>query len=237
MHAERETHLTGSGTRQELTQCDEIRVLLIFQPAPVLNRLSAKVSEMRDGATEGSKAELEKGPKHFHAVPFWEELVGSGAGVSAINVLLFSAMRRNTWLDYKQKSTRALGEEVSRETRRWARQLLSRMGDSKPAEMLNLLRSTMSEAESLNKTYRALGNAPVADGEGKSVVLRRTFAAEVTDAWKACTDKEQLAQWFSEVDGDFRQGGSFQVKDNAGGEVLHFEAPITLKTTWALVLE
>lgn len=92
----------------------------------------------------------------------------------------------------------------------------------------------MSEAESLNKTYRALGNAPVADGEGKSVVLRRTFAAEVTDAWEACTDKEQLAQWFSEVDGDFRQGGSFQVKDNAGGEVLHCEAPITLKTTWAL---
>ncbi|MEY8578253.1 SRPBCC domain-containing protein [Corynebacteriaceae bacterium 6-324] len=92
----------------------------------------------------------------------------------------------------------------------------------------------MSEAESLNKTYRALGNAPVADGEGKSVVLRRTFAAEVTDAWKACTDKEQLAQWFSEVDGDFRQGGSFQVKDNAGGEVLHCEASIALKTTWAL---
>lgn len=92
----------------------------------------------------------------------------------------------------------------------------------------------MSEAESLNKTYRALGNAPVADGEGRSVVLRRTFAAEVTDVWKACTDKEQLAQWFSEVDGDFRQGGSFQVKDNAGGEVLHCEAPITLKTTWAL---
>lgn len=92
----------------------------------------------------------------------------------------------------------------------------------------------MSEAESLNKTYRALGNAPVADGEGKSVVLRRTFAAEVTDAWKACTDKEQLAQWFSEVDGDFHQGRSFQVKDNAGGEVLHCEAPITLKTTWAL---
>ncbi|MDN6137879.1 SRPBCC domain-containing protein [Corynebacterium sp.] len=92
----------------------------------------------------------------------------------------------------------------------------------------------MSATESLNETYRALGNAPVADGEGKSVVLRRTYAAEVTDAWKSCTDKEQLAQWFSEVDGDFRQGGSFQVKDNAGGEVLHCEAPITLKTTWAL---
>lgn len=92
----------------------------------------------------------------------------------------------------------------------------------------------MSETEGLKETYRALGNAPVADGEGKSVVLRRVYVADVQDVWKACTDKEQLAQWFSEVEGDFRKGGHFQVKDNAGGEVLQCEKPITLKTTWAL---
>ena len=92
----------------------------------------------------------------------------------------------------------------------------------------------MSEIQGLRETHRALGNAPVSDGEGKSVVLRRTFAASVTEAWAACTDKVQLAKWFSEVEGDFEQGGSFQVKDNAAGEVLQCEAPITLKATWAL---
>ena len=92
----------------------------------------------------------------------------------------------------------------------------------------------MSEIQGLKETHRALGNAPVSDGEGKSVVLRRTFAASVTEAWAACTDKVQLAKWFSEVEGDFEQSGSFQVKDNAAGEVLQCEAPITLKATWAL---
>ena len=92
----------------------------------------------------------------------------------------------------------------------------------------------MSEIQGLRETHRALGNAPVSDGEGKSVVLRRTFAASVTEAWAACTDKVQLAKWFSEVEGDFEQSGSFQVKDNAAGEVLQCEAPITLKATWAL---
>jgi uncharacterized protein YndB with AHSA1/START domain len=98
----------------------------------------------------------------------------------------------------------------------------------------NLKLSEMSENQDLKKTHRALGNAPVTDGEGKSILLRRSYEASVTDAWKACTDKEQLAQWFSEVEGEFHQGGSFQVKDNAAGEILQCEAPITLKTTWAL---
>ena len=68
----------------------------------------------------------------------------------------------------------------------------------------------MSEIQDLKETHRALGNAPVSDGEGKSVVLRRTFAASVTEAWAACTDKVQLAKWFSGVEGGFEQGGSFQ---------------------------
>src|SRR5690625_5043961 len=92
----------------------------------------------------------------------------------------------------------------------------------------------MSENQDLKKTHRALGNAPVTDGEGKSVLLRRSYEASVTDAWKACTGKGQLAQWFSEVEGECHQGGSFQVKDNAAGEILQCEAPITVRTTWVL---
>lgn len=92
----------------------------------------------------------------------------------------------------------------------------------------------MSENNALNETHRALGNAPVADGEGKSILLCRTFAAEVAEAWKACTDKDVLPKWFTEVEGEFQQGGTFQVKDNAGGEVLECEAPTKLKITWAL---
>ena len=92
----------------------------------------------------------------------------------------------------------------------------------------------MFETEDFKKVHRALGAMAVADGDGKSVLLRRTYEAVIQDAWNACTESEQLAAWFSEVDGDFREGGSFQVKDNAGGEILHCEAPTTLRVTWAL---
>lgn len=46
----------------------------------------------------------------------------------------------------------------------------------------NLKLSEMSESQDLKKTHRALGNAPVTDGEGKSVLLRRGYEASVTDA-------------------------------------------------------
>jgi uncharacterized protein YndB with AHSA1/START domain len=85
----------------------------------------------------------------------------------------------------------------------------------------------------INATHREIGSLPVASGEGRSVLLRRTYDATVEDVWDACTDPERLARWFGQVDGDLRVGGTFQIKDNAGGTVVRCEQPRLLKVTWS----
>jgi len=86
----------------------------------------------------------------------------------------------------------------------------------------------------INATHRALGEMPVASGAGRSLLLRRVYDATIDDVWDACTDPERLGRWLGPVEGDFRPGGSFQLKDNAGGEILRCEQPQLLKVTWAL---
>ncbi len=92
----------------------------------------------------------------------------------------------------------------------------------------------MIDIEQVNDTHREIGDAAVATGEGKSVLLRRSYHAPVADVWSACTDRDRLARWFGQVDGDLRLGGAFQVKDNAGGEIVACEEPHRLKVTWVL---
>lgn len=86
----------------------------------------------------------------------------------------------------------------------------------------------------INATHRAIGDLPVSTGAGRSLRLRRDYDATIEDVWDACTDPARLARWLGPVEGDFRQGGSFQVKDNAGGEILRCERPRLLKVTWVL---
>lgn len=88
--------------------------------------------------------------------------------------------------------------------------------------------------QQINATHRELGNAPIDGRAGRSLVLRRTYAADVEDVWSACTDPTRLARWFGEVDGDLRVGGSFQVHGNASGDVLECAAPRQLKVSWVL---
>lgn len=92
----------------------------------------------------------------------------------------------------------------------------------------------MIDINQINATHRAIGNAAVVSGEGRSVLLRRTYPAPIEDVWDACTDPDRLSRWFGQVDGDLRLGGTFQVKDNAGGEIMVCEHPRLLKVTWVL---
>ena len=85
----------------------------------------------------------------------------------------------------------------------------------------------------INATHREIGNHPVGTGEGRSLLLRRTYDATVEDVWDACTDPERLARWFGRVDGDLRLGGTFQIKDNAGGAIVRCEEPHLLQVTWS----
>lgn len=92
----------------------------------------------------------------------------------------------------------------------------------------------MIDIDQINATHREIGNAAVASGEGRSLLLRRTYDAPIEDVWSACTDRDRLSRWFGQVDGDLRLGGTFQVKDNASGEIMVCEEPRLLKVTWAL---
>ena len=75
------------------------------------------------------------------------------------------------------------------------------------------------------------------DHEGKVrrvVSASRTFATSPDDLWEAITKPERLARWFGSVSGDLRLGGSFQIKDNAKGEVTACKPPEMLAVTWRM---
>ena len=77
------------------------------------------------------------------------------------------------------------------------------------------------------------GRAVTVDGEtGRTMTLRRHYAADIADVWQACTDPERLARWLTPVSGDLRPGGRFQLQGNAGGEILRCEPPRVLTVSW-----
>ena len=70
--------------------------------------------------------------------------------------------------------------------------------------------------------------------EGRTVVLRRTYPADVADVWDALTTAERIPRWFLPVSGELRLGGHYQFEGNAGGEVLACEPPRLLRVSWVM---
>ncbi len=71
-------------------------------------------------------------------------------------------------------------------------------------------------------------------GEGRTVRLRRTYPAQITEVWDALTTAERIARWFLPISGDLRLGGHYQLEGNAGGEVLACEPPQLLRVSWVM---
>lgn len=69
-------------------------------------------------------------------------------------------------------------------------------------------------------------------GEDVRVVLRRSYQAEMEEVWDALTDPERIRRWFMPITGELKQGGSFQLEGNAGGEILECEPPERFKLTF-----
>ncbi|MEU3979401.1 SRPBCC family protein [Streptomyces sp. NPDC026672] len=86
----------------------------------------------------------------------------------------------------------------------------------------------------INDIHRAVGRRAVAEGEARTVLLRRTYDAPAEDVWDACTDPERIGRWFLPVSGDLVLGGRYQLEGNAGGEVLECEPPRRLKISWEM---
>jgi uncharacterized protein YndB with AHSA1/START domain len=86
--------------------------------------------------------------------------------------------------------------------------------------------------DELNAVHRQTGRGRIPAGEGRTVALRRSYDAAIEDVWDAITNPERVTRWFLPLTGDLRPGGQYQLKGNAGGEVLQCEPPRLLKVTW-----
>ena len=58
------------------------------------------------------------------------------------------------------------------------------------------------------------------DGDTVRVLLRRRYPTEPADLWSALTEPDRIVRWFLPLHGDLREGGSFQLEGNAGGDIL-----------------
>lgn len=71
------------------------------------------------------------------------------------------------------------------------------------------------------------------DGQpARAVIAERRYSTDIDDLWDALTSADRIPRWFSPVTGDFRQGGRFQVQDNAGGTITACEPPRHVALTW-----
>lgn len=80
--------------------------------------------------------------------------------------------------------------------------------------------------------HREVSRRPEGTTEMVSLIVRRTYEAEVTDLWSALTDPSRLARWMFPISGDLRAGGKFQFEGNAGGDIVTCEPPTFLRVTY-----
>lgn len=84
----------------------------------------------------------------------------------------------------------------------------------------------------LDAVHREVGRRQVRGSDCRTVLLRRDYDAPIDDVWDAITDPERISSWFLPVSGDLRLGGTYQLKGNAGGEILRCEPPRLLRVSW-----
>ncbi|WP_328868984.1 SRPBCC family protein [Streptomyces sp. NBC_00287] len=86
--------------------------------------------------------------------------------------------------------------------------------------------------DEINRLHREVGTRRVEAGEARTVLLRRSYDAEVADVWDAVTSPERIARWFLPVSGEFKVGGRYQLQGQAGGEILQCDEPNLLRVSW-----
>ncbi len=91
----------------------------------------------------------------------------------------------------------------------------------------------MSEiVDEINRLHREVGARQVEAGDARTLLMRRTYDAEVADVWDAVTSPERIGRWFLPVSGEFKVGGRYQLEGNAGGEILECVEPTRLRGSW-----
>jgi uncharacterized protein YndB with AHSA1/START domain len=87
--------------------------------------------------------------------------------------------------------------------------------------------------DQVNAVARSVGRRTIPAGDGRTVVLSRTYDAPIDEVWDAVSTGERVNRWLGPVDGDLRLGGRYQIEGNAQGEILECEPPRRLKVSWA----
>jgi uncharacterized protein YndB with AHSA1/START domain len=87
-------------------------------------------------------------------------------------------------------------------------------------------------AKEIEAAQREVGVGRIAAGEGRTIRIRRTYAAAIDDVWDALTDPRRIGRWFLPISGDYRIGGRFRFEGNAGGTIVACERPNRLRVTW-----
>ncbi|MFI9829118.1 SRPBCC family protein [Streptomyces sp. NPDC051913] len=86
--------------------------------------------------------------------------------------------------------------------------------------------------EEIKRLHREVGTREVDAGDARTVLLRRTYEADIADVWDAVTSPERISRWFLPVSGEFKVGGRYQLEGQAGGEILECVAPERLRVSW-----
>ncbi|MGC4943336.1 SRPBCC family protein [Kribbella sp. DT2] len=86
--------------------------------------------------------------------------------------------------------------------------------------------------DQLNAVTRSLGSTTIPAGDARTVVLTRTYAADLEDVWDALTTADRLARWLLPVEGDLHLGGTYRLSDSTRGDILACEPPHLLRITW-----
>lgn len=77
----------------------------------------------------------------------------------------------------------------------------------------------------------------VRDGDGVlayAQTLARTYPTTIADLWDAVTSVERIPRWFLPVTGDLREGGTYQLQGNAGGEIRSCEPPESGRASYTI---
>src|SRR5256885_338647 len=86
--------------------------------------------------------------------------------------------------------------------------------------------------EQISAVRRVVGTRVLEAGEARTVIISRTYDAELDDVWDACTSPERIPRWFLPVTGELRLGGRYQLEGNAGGTVQACDPPKGFAATW-----
>jgi uncharacterized protein YndB with AHSA1/START domain len=86
--------------------------------------------------------------------------------------------------------------------------------------------------DALGQVLRRVGTRTVESSDAHTVLLSRTYEAEIEELWDACTNAERIGRWLMPVSGELRVGGHYQLQGNAGGTIEHCEPPRELRVSW-----